>query len=126
MVLSLIGGIFVLIGGAVIATVGSIFSSFAVPGTEGVSTAVTALGAVGVIFGLVMIIGAVMMYSKPQTHTMWGVIVLILSILSWVTSAGGFVIGFILGLIGGILALVYKPAAMPAMSGTMPTSSTTS
>jgi len=72
-----------------------------------------------------MIIGAVMMYTKPSSAKMWGVIVLILSILSWVTAIGGYVIGFILGLIGGILALVFKPsmpmgAMPPPMSGSMP------
>ena len=122
MVLSLIGGVFILLGGAVIALAASLISSLGVPGTGGVGGVVAALGAVGVIFGLIIILGAVMMYSNPQRHTMWGVVILILSILSWVTSAAGFVIGFILGLIGGILALVWKPPMMqPAMGSGMMT-----
>jgi hypothetical protein len=64
--------------------------------------------------GLIMIVGAFMMYSKPTSAKMWGIIVLILSILSWVTAVGGIVIGFLLGLIGGILAMVFKPSAAGA------------
>jgi len=110
MVLSLIGGIFVLIGGAILAAVGGFLASLSIIGGG-----VLLLGIVGVVFGIIMIVGAVMMYSNPQSHTMWGVIILVLSILSWVVAAGGLFIGFLLGLIGGILALVFKPSMGPAM-----------
>jgi len=116
MVLSLIGGICVILGGAFIAFVGSLVSSFgylANGGTSGGST-VAAFGVVGIIMGLIMVVGAFMLYSKPSSAKMWGIIILILSILSWVTAVGGLVIGFILGLIGGILAIVYKPSTAPA------------
>ena len=124
MVLSLIGGIFVILGGAFIAFVGSIVSSFgylANGGTNG-GTLVTVFGVVGIIMGVIMVIGGFMMYSKPTSAKMWGIIVLILSILSWFTAVGGLVIGFLLGLIGGILAIVFKsaPSAMappPAPTG---------
>jgi hypothetical protein len=115
MVLSLIGGIFVLLGGAFIAFLGSVISSLSLAGTGAASATLLALGLVGVIFGIIMILGAVMMYTNPQSHTMWGVIVLILSILSWIVAAGGLFIGFLLGLIGGILALVFKPSMGPTM-----------
>lgn len=111
MVLSLIGGIFVLIGGAILAALGGFLASLTVVG----GGFVLAFGIVGVVFGIIMIIGAVMMYSNPQSHTMWGVIVLVLSILSWVFAAGGIFIGFLLGLIGGILALTFKPSMGPSM-----------
>ncbi len=64
-----------------------------------------------------MIVGAAMMYSNPSSAKMWGIIVLVLSILSWFTAVGGLVIGFLLGLIGGILAIVFKPSMVP---GAMP------
>src|SRR5438552_13417977 len=73
-----------------------------------------------------MVVGGFMLYSKPTNAKMWGVIVLILSIISWVTALGGFFIGFLLGLIGGILALTFKPAMAPGampppmMSSSMP------
>jgi hypothetical protein len=119
MVLSLIGGIFVILGGLFIAFVGSFVASFGYLANGGANpgTAVTIVGVVGIIFGIIMIVGAAMMYSNPKSAKMWGIIVLILSILSWFTAVGGLVIGFLLGLIGGILAIVFKPATM---SGAMP------
>jgi len=129
MVLSLIGGIFVIIGGAFIAFIGSLIGSLNVAGSGSASSTALALGIVGVIMGLIMVVGAFMMYSKPTSAKMWGVIVLILSIISWVTAAGGLFIGFLLGLIGGILALTFKPAMAPGampppmMSSSMPMSS---
>lgn len=110
---------------AFIAFVGSLVSSFgylANGGTNG-GTLVTVFGVVGIIMGLIMIVGGFMMYSKPSSAKMWGVVVLILSILSWVTAVGGLVIGFILGLIGGILAIVFKPSSAPAAPTPAPTGS---
>src|SRR6266849_88264 len=105
MVLSLIGGIFVILGGAFLAFAGSLIGSFNVTGAASASATVLALGIVGVIMGLIMVVGGFMMYSKPTSTKMWGVIVLILAIVSWVTA------------IGGILALTFKPPMAP---GTMP------
>src|SRR6266571_5633068 len=124
MVLSMIGGIFVLLGGAVVAFVGSVISTLDTSGL-GLGGGFTVLGVVGIILGLIMIVGGIMINSNPQSHTMWGVIILILSIVSWITSIGGFFIGFILGLIGGILAITFKPTSMAppymgAMTGGMP------
>jgi hypothetical protein len=120
MVLSIIGGIFVLLGGAVVAFVGSLISTLDTSGL-GLGGGFTVLGVIGIILGLIMIVGGIMISSNPQSHTMWGVIILILSIVSWITSFGGLVIGFILGLIGGILAITFKPTTMgaPYMGGAM-------
>jgi len=132
MVLSILGGIFVILGGLFLAFVGSIISTFNFTGTgtgttpgSGVGSGVLVLGIVGCIMGLIMIVGGIMINSNPSSHTMWGVIILILSIVSWITSIGGFFIGFILGLIGGILAITFKPTTMAppymgAMTGGMP------
>ena len=133
-VLSLIGGIFVLLGGVFQAFIGAVISGIGTTAngtsTAGVGSVVGILGIIGIIFGIVMILGGVMMYSNPESHKMWGVIVLILSIISFATSSvGGFVIGFLLGLIGGILGLVFKPSMGPAAMqgqsmGSMPMGST--
>ena len=126
MVLSLIGGLFVIFGGAALAFAGSLIGSFNVTGAGSASSTVLALGIVGVIMGIIMVVGGFMLYSKPTSAKMWGVIVLILSIISWVTALGGFFIGFLLGLIGGILALTFKPTMAPGampppmMSSSMP------
>jgi hypothetical protein len=116
-VLSLIGGIFVLLGGIALAVLGSLFAVIlSLAGMGGVAAYVTILGAIGAISGIIMIVGGVMMYSKPQTHTMWGAIILVLAILSIFTAIWGFFLGFILGLIGGILGLAFKPSqGMPMM-----------
>ena len=109
-ILSLIGGIFVLIGGiytaAIYAFVGTVFLSF-LPGLGGL---LIALAIVALLFGLIIIFGAVRLYTHPESAHLWGAIILVLSIFSWV-GGGGFVIGFLLALIGGILALVWHPPA---------------
>ena len=126
MVLSLIGGLFVIFGGAALAFVGSLIGSLNVTGTGAASSTALGLGIAGVIMGIIMVVGGFMMYSKPTSAKMWGVIVLILSIISWVTALGGFLIGFLLGLIGSILALTFKPTMAPGampppmMSSSMP------
>ncbi|TMI20489.1 zinc ribbon domain-containing protein [Candidatus Bathyarchaeota archaeon] len=126
MVLSLIGGLFVIFGGAALAFVGSLIGSLNVTGTGTASNTALGLGIAGVIMGIIMVVGGFMMYSKPTSAKMWGVIVLILSIISWVTALGGFFIGFLLGLIGSILALTFKPTMAPGampppmMSSSMP------
>ena len=126
MVLSLIGGLFVIFGGAALAFVGSLIGSLNVTGTGAASNTALGLGIAGVIMGIIMVVGGFMMYSKPTSAKMWGVIVLILSIISWVTALGGFFIGFLLGLIGSILALTFKPTMAPGavpppmMSSSMP------
>lgn len=100
-VVSLLGGIFILLGGIVLALFGGI-ATLAIGGVGAL------IGAAGIATGIVVIVGAVLMYSKPSSSTAWGVVILVLSIVSWVTALGGFVIGFLLGLIGGILGIVYK------------------
>src|SRR5947199_9181504 len=93
MVLSLIGGLFVIFGGAALAVAGSLIGSFTVTGAASASITVLALGIVGVIMGSIMVVGGFMLYSKPTNAKMWGVIVLILSIISWVTALGGCFLG---------------------------------
>ena len=119
MVLSILAGLLVLGGGVAQIVVGSFISSFGsasgAANATGVGTVFGILGIVGIVFGIIMIVGGVMMYTNPRSHTMWGVIVLILSIISWGTSFGGLVLGFILGLIGGILGIVFKPSMTPGM-----------
>ncbi len=103
-VLSLIGGIIMLVV-AILATVGLSF----LLGSGG-----AIIGIVGVVFGLIVIIGGVMLYQNPASHTMWGVIILILAIIDF-PGLWGFGIGSLLAFVGAILALVYKPAMAPSM-----------
>jgi Family of unknown function (DUF6114) len=114
-VLSLLGGIFVLIGGLVQTFLGAFISSIGMATGASNATGVgSTFGILGMVSGVLMIMGGVLMYARPQTHTMWSAIVLVLSLVSLATSTvGGFFIGFILGLIGAILGLKFKPTMTP-------------
>ena len=104
-VLSLIGGIFILLGALLWLIVGQFLAFLAID----IGLGATLMGVVGIVMALIIMIGGVMMYMKPEQHVVWGVIVLILSIVSIPFSFAGAVIGFILALVGGILGLVFKP-----------------
>ena len=68
--------------------------------------------AVGLIAGIVVLVGAVMIYARPNNSSTWGLLVLVFSIPSFF-GMGGFFIGAILGIVGGVLAMVWKPRATP-------------
>ncbi len=113
-VLSLIGGILILLGGifgAIIGIIGGAAMSI-VPGFGWLSGLIIALGILGLIFGIIVILGAVMINSGERGKVRTGsILVLIFSILSlFVGGTGGFIIGFILSLIGSILGLTWKPS----------------
>jgi len=113
-VLSLIAGVLILLGGIVGAILGLIGGAMVgmVPGFGWLGGLIVALGFLGLIFGIIVIFGAVMINSGKRDKVKTGsIIVLIFSILSlFVGGTGGFVIGFILGLVGSILGLTWKPS----------------
>jgi hypothetical protein len=84
-VLSLIGGILTIFGGI------TILSSIGIVGI---------FSAYGIILGLIITLGSVLMYKNPSSTHMWGIVILILSIISGLN---------IIALIGGILAIFWKP-----------------
>ncbi len=113
-VLSLIGGVFILLSGLAAALIfGFIGAGVAmVPGMAPLGGAIALMGFLGLIFGILVIVGAVMINSGVQNKVKTGsIVVLVFSILSLFTVGGGFLIGFILGLIGSILGLTWKPEA---------------
>ena len=59
---------------------------------------------VGLVCGIIVIIGALMLSSRPVERRSWGVVILIFSVISFL-GMGGFYIGAILGVAGGALAL---------------------
>ncbi len=123
-ILSLLGGIFILLG----AVAGLMFTPFwfgemmdsrwmggggGMMRSDGfVSIFTLGFLLVGVVAGIIVIIGAVMMNLHPEQHMTWGTIVLIFSIVSFIgVGIGGFVIGALLGIAGGALALSWRPRA---------------
>lgn len=90
--LSLIGGILELLGGIAIAAFLGLFTWF--------------IGGIGAIFGfywiilgLIITLGSVLMYNNTSSTHTWGIVILILSIISGLN---------IFALIGGILAITWK------------------
>ncbi len=102
-ILSLIGGIFVLLGGLIWAAIGT-FVAF-------LSFGAGFLLYVFLIFGIIIIIGAFMFNSNPASARTWGIVILLLGIFSLVgviTALGG-----ILSIVGGALALSWSPRQQP-------------
>ena len=141
-VLSLLGGIFCVIGGLVLIGIGAFVDSLgSLGGLGGLSSltgglgnftgnlgnltsiagstssggfSIANLGELGVLMGIATVALAVMILKVPERHQLWGASVLVLSILSIAGSLGGLLLGFILGLVGGVLAISWKPNAAAA------------
>ncbi|WP_077615753.1 DUF6114 domain-containing protein [Caenibacillus caldisaponilyticus] len=63
---------------------------------------------IGLLFGVLVLILGVLSYIFPQFSTVLGVITMFLSILSIMGALGGFLLGTILGLIGGALCIGWE------------------
>ena len=62
----------------------------------------------GVIAGIVVLVGALMIYSRPAKAQGWGTAILIASAINLIAGMGGFLAG-VLGIIGGALAIAWRP-----------------
>ncbi len=110
-ILSLIAGILIISNTTLLGVATTWFPEVipTLPGSSANDTTVLyRLTAIGLIFGVIVLLGAIMLHIKPENKKAWGIIILVFSIPSVVTG-GGFIIGFILGIIGGALALSRKP-----------------
>jgi hypothetical protein len=67
------------------------------------------MGLVGLASGIIVLVSAVILLTRPSQVRIWGVLVLVFSVLSFL-GLGGFVVGAILGIVGGILTLSWKPS----------------
>ncbi len=116
MVLSVIGGLLILVYGIINILVASAIGTLGlgdIPGLDtlglDLETLVRTIGVIGAVLGALVLILGIVMYMKPRSSTALGIIILILSLIS-IISGGGFLIGLVLGLVGGILGIVFKPA----------------
>lgn len=66
------------------------------------------MAALGLVSGIVVLVAAVLLRSRPREHTTWGALILVFSILSF-SGMGGFLIGAVIGIIAGALSLSWKP-----------------
>jgi hypothetical protein len=105
--LILAGGIVIVLAGLAVAVLGASLT-FSIGGIGG------ALGPLGMLCGLVIVALALALRSAPSQHAGLGAAVIMFSLLSWIGSYGGFVIGFLLALAGGILAIFWRPHPVPA------------
>ena len=107
-VLSLVGGILILLRGIVRIVVGDVITFV---GSDEVrhrflaGLALNVIGGIAVVFGILIIVGAYLIYGRMEAAG--GAIVLIISLLS-IFVGSGWLIGLILGVIGGVLALLKK------------------
>ena len=62
----------------------------------------------GLVAGLVVLVGAAMLYAKPESAPAWGVAIVVVSALNLFLGMGGF-LASILGILGGALAMSGKP-----------------
>jgi hypothetical protein len=105
-VLSLIGGIFILLGGAWLFELGAAASAFGFFAFGG--GLLMTLGSIGAVSGILCVVLGVLLWIMPAHRTIFAVLIIVLSIVS-LASLGGFIIGFVLALVGGILGLTWKP-----------------
>jgi len=73
-------------------------------GSNGYYGMMYGLESVGIITGILVIVFAILMRSRPADRKTYGVLILAFSLVSLV-GMGGFFIGAIIGLVGGVLAL---------------------
>ena len=64
----------------------------------------------GTLAAIVVVIGAVALYSRPTTAPRWGVVIIAVSCLALLAGVGGL-LGGLLGMIGGFLAMTWQPEA---------------
>ena len=119
-ILSLIGGLFIILAGAISAWIYAVGAAILFAFFPGGAALLIGLAVAALLFGVIIIVGAFMLRSKPESSKTWGIIILLLALFSWV-GGGGFFIGFILALIGGILAITWHPPASPQAAWGQPT-----
>jgi hypothetical protein len=61
----------------------------------------------GIVAGILVLIGAVMLYVRPEQRRSWGLMILVISAIDVFVGMGGVLAGA-LGVIGGVLAMAAK------------------
>jgi hypothetical protein len=119
-ILSLVGGLLIFVGSAVSIvwfSVGSApFGGFwgMMGGWHGMMGSygfpydyLLGLSVLGLACGVIVVVGSFMLSLRPLEHVTWGVLIVVFSVVSFV-SMGGWFVGAILGVVGGALALAWR------------------
>lgn len=112
-VASIVGAVLMLVEGVYLSVVGSVASG---AGLVAAGSLLGGLGFLGAFFGFIVLILSILLFRNPDSHTGYGIAILVLSLLS-IFGGGGFIIGLIVGAIGGILAIVFQPDGAPLPLG---------
>lgn len=110
-IFSIVAGIAIVIVGFIVMVAGTILT-ISVGGAGGVP------GLYGSICGVIVILGGLMLYSRPKRKLIWSSIIIVFSLLSLYGALGGLYIGLILGVIGGILGIRWKSSVRQPISTT--------
>ena len=102
-VFSFVGGLLLLVEGALLLAVGS---SISTAGYAGAGGFIGALGALEALFGVVVVLLAIGVVVQPASHQGFGWTIVVLSLAS-LLAGGGFYLGSLFGVIGGVLAIVF-------------------
>lgn len=108
----MVGGLVFLVVGAIIGIGGAVAAVFSVwPGL-----AVAGLVAGLIIVGVLTLVFGYLLRHQPELGLVWGILLVVIALVSLPLAFGGFVIGFLLTLVGGILAVTGKlaPVVAPA------------
>ncbi len=77
-------------------------------GSYGTSNSFLAgISVVGLVCGVIVLIGAIMLKVDPHQSTIWAIIIIAFSLVSFV-GMGGYFIGAVLGIVGGAFVLATR------------------
>ena len=77
-------------------------------GSYGTSNSFLAgISVVALVCGVIVLIGAVMLKVDPHQSTIWAIVIIIFSVVSFV-GMGGYFIGAVLGIVGGAFVLATR------------------
>lgn len=95
------GGLWTILGGSLIAYVPATAFKFVF--------ATTTVG-LGITVGVIVAVCGLLVWLQPQLRVLLGIVIILMSLLSFITSDfGGLLLGMLLGIVGGSLAIAWAP-----------------
>ena len=103
---TILGGLFILIGGAVFSLFG-----WAVRFFLGVSSS---WFEVGLVVGLMTVVVGALMIVVPPGHAVWGILAILFALVAIPFALAGLVVGSLLTFVGGALSIAWRPPPKPS------------